>query len=219
MAKIRVVLAEDHTIVRKGLRALLKDVEDIKVVGEAADGREAVQLTSEILPDVVVIDISMPLLNGLEATRRITERHPEVNVVVLTVHSNEEYILRTFQSGAVGYLVKASAPAELVRAIRAANQGLTFLSPSISRKVVQELVHNAENENSQSDLNKLTGREREVLQLVAEGYSIKEISDHLYLSQKTVRTHRSNLMKKLDVSTTASLTLFALQQGVITLEG
>ena len=218
MAKIRVLLAEDHTIVRKGLRALLKDVDDIKVVGEAADGREAVQLTSDILPDVVVIDISMPLLNGLEATRRITEQHAEVNVVVLTVHSNEEYILRTFQSGAVGYLVKASAPAELVRAIRAANQGLTFLSPSISKKVVHELVQSAESENSQSDLHKLTGREREVLQLIAEGYSIKEISEHLYLSQKTVRTHRSNLMKKLDVSSTAALTLFALQHGIISLE-
>lgn len=175
MTRIKVLLAEDHTIVREGLRALLKDVNDIKVVAEAADGREAVKLTSDTLPDVVVIDISMPLLNGLEATRQITQRHPEIRVVVLTMYSNEEYILRTFQSGAMGYVVKASAPSELVDAIRAASRGLTFLSPSISKQVLHEFLQNAKTEGEENTLYKLTNRQREVLQLIAEGYSTREI--------------------------------------------
>jgi len=218
MEKITVLLAEDHTIVRKGLFALLEDLDEIDVVGEAADGREAVMKANELHPDVIVMDISMPLLSGLEATRQITERYPNIRIIILTMHANEEYILRTFQAGAAGYLVKSSAPSELVQAIRAANNGLTYLSPSISKTIVDEYVLKAKTGELESRYDLLTVREREVLQLVAEGFTIKEISDELFLSDKTVRAHRAKLMKKLEILSDASLTLYAIRQGLITVE-
>ena len=218
MEKITVLLAEDHTIVRKGLLALLEDVDEIDVVGEAADGREAVMKANELHPDVIVMDISMPLLSGLEATRQITERYPNIRIIILTMHANEEYILRTFQAGAAGYLVKSSAPSELVQAIHAANNGLTYLSPSISKTIVDEYVLKAKTGELESRYDQLTVREREVLQLVAEGFTIREISDELFLSDKTVRAHRAKLMQKLEVSGVASLTLYAIRQGLITVE-
>lgn len=218
MEKITVLLAEDHTIVRKGLFALLKDVDDIVVLGEAADGREAVIKADDLRPDVIVMDITMPLLSGLEATRQITERHPDIHIIILTMHANEEYILRTFQAGATGYLVKASAPNELVQAIHAAKNGQIYLSPSISKTVVNEYILKAKAGEIESRYDRLTLREREVLQLVAEGFTIMEISEQLFLSDKTVRAHRTKLMKKLDVSSIASLTLYAIRQGLITIE-
>ncbi|GMQ78965.1 MAG: response regulator transcription factor [Anaerolineae bacterium] len=218
MGKITVLLAEDHTIVRKGLFALLKEADDIEVVAEAADGREAVSKADDYHPDVIVMDISMPLLSGLEATRQIVENHPDISVVILTMHTNEEYILRTFHAGASGYLVKASAPSELVQAIRAAKDGQTYLSPSISKTIIDEYVLRAKAGEIESRYDRLTVREREVLQLVAEGFTIKETSEHLFLSEKTVRAHRTQLMKKLDVQSIASLTLYAIKQGLITIE-
>jgi len=218
MEKITVLLAEDHTIVRKGLFALLEDLDEIDVVGEAADGREAVMKANELHPDVIVMDISMPLLSGLEATRQITERDPNIRIIILTMHANEEYILRTFQAGAAGYLVKSSAPHELVQAIHAAKNGLTYLSPSISKTIINEYVLKAKTGELESRYDQLTVREREVLQLVAEGFTIREISDELFLSDKTVRAHRAKLMQKLEVSGVASLTLYAIRQGLITVE-
>lgn len=218
MEKITVLLAEDHTIVRKGLFALLKDADSIDVIGEAADGREAVMKAIDLHPDVIVMDISMPLLSGLEATRQITERDPDISIIMLTMHANEEYILRTFQAGASGYLVKASAPSELVQAIHAAKDGHTYLSPSISNIIVNEYVLKAKAGELESRYDQLTVREREVLQLVAEGFTIKEISDELFLSDKTVRAHRAKLMKKLEISSIASLTHYAIRRGLVTIE-
>lgn len=216
---IRVLLAEDHTIVRKGLRSLLDGAENITVIAEAADGREAVKLVGTLLPDVVVMDISMPLLNGLEATRQIKECNPETRVVILTMHEDEEYIYQSLHSGAEGYLLKKAAPEQLVAAILAANNGDTFLSPSISRKIVRQYLKAAENEFEHSSLQRLSNREREVLQLIAEGYNVRDIADLLVISEKTVRAHRTNLMNKLNLENTASLILYALRKGIISLEG
>lgn len=218
MINIRVLLAEDHTIVRKGLLALLQDASGIEVVGEAENGHEAVAKVIELMPDVVVMDISMPLLNGLEATRRIKDHRSETRVIILTMHTNEEYILQGLRAGADGYLVKQTAPAELEAAIKATYQGNSFLSPSISKTVIEDYVRRAEAVTSYDSFETLTSREREVLQLIAEGRSNREIAEHLYISEKTARAHRANLMAKLDLRDTASLTLYALRKGVISLE-
>lgn len=219
MTCIRVLLAEDHTIVRKGLRALLDGEVDIEVIAEAADGRQAVSLANELHPDVVLMDISMPLMNGLEATLRIKERYPEIRVVVLTMHANEEYIFQSLRAGAEGYLVKQTAPAELVSAIHSAYRGDSFLSPAISKRVIEEYIKQAKGSFERDDFDRLTKREREVLQLIAEGHSARDIGSILVISDKTVRAHRANLMEKLDLHNTAALTLYALQNGLISLDG
>lgn len=218
MRKIRVLLAEDHTLVRKGLRALLDEAEDITVIAEAANGREAIAEVEEKHPDVIVMDLSMPLLSGLEATHQICERIPDAKIVILTVHANEEYILQALRAGASGYLLKEAAPTDLIRAIKVVHQGEAFLSPTISRNLIRDYVEKTELLTVETRFDRLTSREREVLQLTAEGYPIKEIATHLSISDKTVRTHRKNLMNKLDIHNTAELTLFALRHGLITLE-
>jgi two-component system response regulator NreC len=218
MAKIKVLLAEDHTIVRKGLRALLDGAPNITVVAEASDGRDALLKVKENCPNIVVMDISMPLLSGLEATRQITERFPSVKVLVLTVHSDEEYILQALRAGAAGYLLKEAAPTELIRAIEVVNHGEAFLSPSISRNVIRDYVEKTDLLNIESSYDRLTNREREVLQLIAEGYTVKEIAVLLSISVKTTRTHRTHLMDKVDIHNTAELTLYALRHGLISLE-
>ena len=217
MNRIRVLLAEDHTIVRKGLRSLLEDEDAIEVIGEAQDGREAVGKAGQLLPDVVLMDIAMPGLNGLEATRQIKKLFPQVGVLILTMHTTEEYILQVLQAGASGYVVKQAAPSELVLAIHAVYRGDNFLSPSISRGVIEEYIRRTEGmiENS---YDRLTNREREVLQLVAEGYSSREIGELLFISEKTVETHRSHLMDKRDLHSTAELTRYAIRKGVISPE-
>ena len=215
MNKIRVLLAEDHTIVRKGLRSLLDGEAGIEVIGEAEDGREAVEKVQQLLPDVVLMDIAMPGLNGLEATRQIKKRFPEVKVVILTMHANEEYIFQILRAGASGYLVKQAAPTELLSAIQAAYQGESFLSPSISRKVIEEYIQQAEATAENDSYDQLTDREREVLQLIAEGHPNREIAELLHISVKTVETHRANLMDKLDIHSTAELTQYAIRKGVI----
>jgi two-component system response regulator NreC len=203
---IRVLLAEDHTIVRKGLRSLLEDEAGIEVIGEAEGGTEAVQMTQQLLPDVVLMDISMPGLSGLEATRQIKKRFPEVKVLVLTRHANEEYVLQILQAGASGYVVKKAAPTELISGIQAVYRGDSFLSPSISKQVIEEYVRKAEGGRVKSSYERLTEREREVLQRIAEGHSSREMAELLHISEKTVRTHRANLMDKLDIHSTAELT-------------
>ena len=218
MGKIRVLLAEDHTIVRKGLRALLEDEPGMEVVGEAGTGREVVEKAEQLLPDVVLMDITMPDLNGLEATRRIKKRLPEIEVLVLTVHTNEEYIFQILRAGASGYVVKQAAPAELVTAIRAVQRGDSFLSPSISKRVIEEYVRQAKRTKEEEDYDPLTGREREVLQLIAEGHSNREIAELLHISVKTVDNHRTHLMEKLDIHNAAQLTQYAIQRGMISPE-
>lgn len=218
MGKIRILLAEDHTIVRKGLCALLEDAPDIEVIAEASDGRDAVLKVELMRPHVVLMDISMPLLSGLEATRQIVERFPKVRILILTVHSTEEYILQTLRAGASGYLLKEAAPTELIRAIQLVHDGKAYLSPTISTRVIRDYVEKADMLSLNSSYDRLTNREREVLQLIAEGYSVKEIATHLALSEKTIRAHRSHLMDKLDIHSTAALTLYALRHGMITLD-
>jgi DNA-binding NarL/FixJ family response regulator len=219
MNRIRVLLAEDHTIVRKGLRALLEDEPELEVVGEAQDGREAVEKVEQLLPDVVVMDIAMPALNGLEATRQVKRRFPRVQVVVLTMHANEEYIYQILRAGASGYVVKRAAPAELLLAIQAAHGGDTYLSPVISRAVVEEYIRQAEGMGREDPFDALTPRQREVLQLIAEGHPNREIAEMLHISVKTVETHRSHVMERLDLHSTAELAQYALLKGMINPDG
>jgi len=215
MKRIRVLLAEDHTIVRKGLCSLLDGEAGLEVVGEAADGREAIDEVARLLPDVVLMDISMPGLNGLEATRRIKQRFPRVKVLILTMHTDEEYILQMLQAGAHGYVVKQAAPEELVLAVQAAYRGEPFVSPSISRTVIEEYVRQAQAIGGRDGYDDLTPRQREVLQLIAEGCRPREIAETLCISIKTVETHRANLMRRLDAHSTADLIRYAIRKGVV----
>jgi two-component system, NarL family, response regulator NreC len=216
MDKTRVLLAEDHTIVRKGLRSLLDKETGIEVVGEAEDGREVIAKAEELHPDVVVMDITMPGLNGLEATRQIKKRFSDMKIIILTMHANEEYILQSLKAGASGYLVKKAAPAELISAIYAVHKGHAFLSPSISRMVIDEYIRRSkEISEGEEDFEQLTVREREVLQLIAEGRKTREIAELLYISIKTVETHRAHILNKLDIHSTAELTRYAIHKGII----
>lgn len=215
MGKIRVLLAEDHTIVRQGLRSILAGQQGIDVVGEAQDGREAVAKTQHLQPDVVLMDISMPLLSGTEATRQITAQCPEAKVLVLTMHADDEYVFRVLQAGASGYLLKQSAVSELVAAIEAVYRGDSYLSPAISRTVLDEYLRQARDLGRPDPYEQLTAREREILHLIAEGHSTQEIADLLCISPKTARGHRSSLMAKLDLHSTADLTRYAIRQGLV----
>ena len=216
---IRVLLADDHQIVRQGLNALLAAQADTIVVAQAGDGREAVQLAEAHLPDVAVLDISMPLLNGLEAARQIRSRVPEVAVVILSMHPDEEYVRQALSAGALGYVLKQAADTELLMAIRAAERGETFLTPAVAQAVVARYLRQAESEQAQSRYELLTEREREVLQLTAEGKTAKEIAEILVISPRTVTTHKANLMDKLDIHHTAGLIRYAIRKGLVSLDG
>jgi two-component system response regulator NreC len=213
--KIRVVLADDHRMMREGIRALLERQKDIEVVGEAADGREAVRLAAQLSPDVVVMDVSMPLLNGIEATRQIRRDSPEVSVLILTVHESEDYVAQLLVAGANGYIIKRAAGDELISAIRAVDQGEAFLYPSVARVVIEDYVRRLKEGEGLGAQDVLTDREREVLQLIAEGYTNREIADLLHLSIKTVQNHRSKIMNKLDLHDRGELIKYAIQQGII----
>lgn len=217
MYKITVLLAEDHTIVRKGLRALLDGETDITVIAEAEDGREAVRFIQQRRPDVVVMDISMPGLNGLEATRQITGQFPDVKVLILSRHADESYVMTILQAGAAGYLVKKVAPLELIAAIRAVYRGETFLSPTIANILGADDIRRSA-AVLEDGYEKLTPREREVLQLVAEGHPNRDIADMLTISVKTVESHKASLLEKLGVRSTAELTQIAIRKGVISLD-
>ena len=214
MDKIRILLADDHTILRDGIRALLEDQIDMAVVGEADNGRQAVQLTEDLQPDVVLIDIAMPLLNGLEATRQIKRDQPEIKVLVLTMHDNEEYVRQMLAAGASGYVLKHAAANELVAAIRAVRQGDAVLSPGITRQVIDQYLR-AEGDQPAALPSELTPREREVLQLIAEGYAIKQSAEILCVSAKTVQAHRTSLMQKLDLHDRGELIKYAIQKKII----
>lgn len=215
---IKVLLADDHTIVRKGLRVLLDDDDAMEVIAEAEDGHQAVDMARELRPDIVVMDISMPGLNGIEATQRITTDLPATRVVVLTMHGNKEYIQRLFQAGASGYLVKKNAPQELVQAIKVAHGGDKYLSPSLSATVVDSYITRTDSESPVDAFSELTPREREILQLIAEGKSTREAAELLVISVKTVETHRSNLMQKLELDSTVDLIKYAIRNGLISLD-
>jgi len=221
MKKIKVIIAEDHTIVRKGLCALLQGEPDIEVIGEAENGREAIKIVEKHLPDVVVMDIAMPGLNGLETTRQLKKRYPRLKILILTMHDNEEYIFETLRAGAAGYLIKRSAPNELISAIKSVYRDESFLSPAVSKKVIEGFVQSGGQTGIKKDEDfvKLTLREREVLQLIAEGNSNREIARVLHISIKTVESHKAHIMEKLGIHNIAELTQYAIRKGLISLDG
>ncbi len=214
---IRILLADDHKITRQGLRSLLDKQSDMVVVAEAEEGRTAVRLVRELLPDVVIMDVSMPDLNGMEAARQITREFGDVRIVALSMHSDSLFVTEMLKSGALGYLLKDCAFEELARAIRTVVAGKTYLSPSISGVVVDDYLHRLSKADF-SGLDVLTNREREVLQLLAEGKSTKRIALKLHISGKTVETHRRQIMNKLDIHTVAELTKYAIRKGLTSLE-
>ena len=209
-APIKVLVADDHAIVRAGIRALLEAQPDIAVVGEAVNGLEAVRLAGETQPDVVVMDIAMPCMNGLRATRQITSSLPGVRVIALTMHDDEEYFFEVLSAGASGYVLKAAAPAELVSAIRAVHQGHVFLYPPVAKMLVDDYMRRVESGEARTSYDGLTEREKEVLRLIAEGLSSQEIASRLCLSVNTVHVHRARIMEKLGARNVAELVRFAL---------
>jgi DNA-binding NarL/FixJ family response regulator len=216
MRKIRVLLADDHTVVRQGLRALLAAEEDIEIIGEAENGRQALQLVKKLLPDVVVMDIAMPVLNGVEATRQITRYVPSVKVLVLSTYSNDEYVEQLTEAGAAGYLVKQTAANDLLKAIREAFKGNAFFSPAIAKRLrdqCRQTYVTGQPVRRRSDY--LTTREAEVLQLIAEGRANKQIAAELCISIKTVEKHRQQVMNKLGIHDVAGLTRHAISKGII----
>jgi two-component system response regulator NreC len=212
---IRILLADDHTILRNGLRAVLERHLDLKVVGEAADGRQAVQCMEQDGADVIVMDVAMPVLNGIEAARQITTRHPNVAIVFLSMHSDEAYVLRALKAGGRGYLLKDSAEGDLITAIRAVSEGKAYFSPVISRMLVDDYMRQCQQRGVDDSYELLTTREREILQLVAEGRSNKDIARMLDLSLHTIETHRSNLTEKLNLHGVPELMLYAIRKGVV----
>ena len=216
MQKITVLLADDHTVVRQGLRALLVAEEDIDIVGEAETGRQAVQLAKKLLPDVVVMDIAMPLLNGLEATRQITRDVPSSKVIILSSYSDDEYVNQLTEAGAIGYLIKQTAANDLLKAIREAHRGNAYFSPSISKRLLDNYRESfLRGTPLKKQGERLTSRELEVLQLIAEGKANKQIASELSISIKTVEKHRQQVMNKLNIHDVAGLTRYALAKGII----
>ena len=211
--KIKVIIIDDHQMVREGLRSLLVGEKDMEVIAEAGDGWEGVRLAEKLAPDVVIMDIAMPELNGIEATRQILDRTTGVRVLVLSMHSDQRFVERTLKAGAAGYLLKDCAFEELVRAIRTVMAGQMYLSPGIASLVVREYI-----ENGLDAPPALSAREREVLQLITEGKSTKEVGLLLHISIKTVETHRQQIMKKLHLRTVAELTKYAIREGLTTLD-
>ena len=214
--KGRIVIAEDHTILREGLRALISSQEDLEVVGEAGDGREAVRQVEDLMPDLILMDLSMPKMNGIEAIREIGRRIPQTRILALTVHKTEEFILEVLQAGADGYIPKDASSNELMMAIRSVLMGKRYLCPSVSRVVIEGYLESRRTPESSTPWATLTKREREILKLIAEGHKNKEIADYLCISVKTVEKHRANLMKKLDLHSAAALTAYAMERGLVT---
>jgi DNA-binding NarL/FixJ family response regulator len=216
MSPVRVLLAEDHWLVRASFKSLLTDFAGIEVVAEAGDGREALELIAQHRPDLVLMDISMPGLNGLEATRRIVKEHPGIKVIVLSMHAGEEYVLQALRAGASGYVLKGAAPGELELAIASVARGERFLSPAISKQVIE--VYLGRVAKPASSLEQLTPRQREILQLVAEGKSSKQIAQLLNASIKTIESHRASLMERLDIHDVAGLVRYAIRHGLVSAE-
>lgn len=211
--KLRVLLADDHNLVRSGMRALLEGLEDVEVIAEASNGWEAIEQALREKPDLALMDIGMPELNGLEALAELRRRLEDIKVIMLSMHAYEEYVLQALRLGAEGYLLKDSAPVELQLAVRAVQRNETYLSPAISRQVIDDYIGRLE--QADSPLERLTQRQRQVLQLIAEGYSTRRIAERLSLSVKTVESHRANLMQRLELQDVAGVIRFAVRHGLV----
>jgi len=213
MAKIRILVVDDHAIIRDGIRALLNLYDDLEIVGEAEDGKAGVEKTLELLPDVVIMDIGMPVMDGLEATRRIAKKNPEIKILVLTQHDNKEYILSAIRAGVSGYIPKKALGSDLVSAIRAVNRGDSFLFPSATTVLIGDYLKQAD-----KPAEDLTEREREVLKLIAEGHTSRIIAEKLFINLKTVLGHRAKIMQKLDIHNRSELVKYAIRKGFISME-
>ena len=212
---IRVLIADDHGVMRKGLRLQLEQHEGIEVVGEASDGRDAVRLADELQPDLVIMDIGMPNLNGIEATAQIVKRSPNIGVIMLSVYSDEEYLLRALTAGAKGYLLKESADVDLLRAVQAVSQRKSFFSPTVAKMLLDDFVQQLKQRGLKDSYGLLSDREKEIFQLLAEGKSNKEVATLLNLSPYTVETHHTHIMQKLDLHSAVDLVLYAVRKKII----
>jgi DNA-binding NarL/FixJ family response regulator len=215
MGQLKILIADDHTLVRQGLRKILETQPGWEVVAEAGDGREAVQQAIQLRPDVVILDLAMPRLNGVEAVQQIERRAPGVRVLVLSMYADEAYVTRAVRAGASGYLLKDSADADLIRAVTAVAQGKSFFSPTVARIILDEYGRQLAAKGVTDRFDTLSEREREVFQLIAEGHTNKEVAELLHISPATVETHRAHIMEKLDLHSTAELVLCAVRKGVI----
>lgn len=218
MSKIRLILADDHTLFREGIRLLLERQDDIEVLGEAADGRQAVELARRLQPNVVLMDLGMPELNGLEATRQIHQLVPGARVLVLTMHDTDDYFFRVLEAGASGYLLKEAAPTELISAIRSVHEGGMFLYPSLAKRLAQEYLRRVGSGEERSSYDNLSEREKDVLRLIGQGHTNQEIANVLSLSVNTVQTHRTHIMNKLNLHSRAQLMKYAVQLGLLARE-
>ncbi len=215
MDKIKILVVDDHAVLRDGIHALLGLNDDIEIVGEASEGKEAVAKAQELMPDVVIMDIAMPGMDGLEATRRIRKKHPKMKVLVLTQHDNKEYVLSVIKAGASGYVPKRALGSELVSAIRAVKEGDSFLYPSAAAALIEDYLQQTKD---QEPYDQLSAREREIFQLIAEGHTSREIADMLFLSQRTVQGHRVKIMEKLNLHNRTELIKYAMRKGVVSLD-
>ncbi len=215
MAKLRLLLGDDHTLLRQGLRKILEEKPEWEVIAEAGDGREAVRQATALKPDVAILDIGMPLLNGIEATRQIVRRVSECKVLILSMHSDEAYIARALQAGAKGYLLKDSAGKDLIRGVAAVAAGKTFFSQVVAQSMIEDYLRTVADASVVDSYDSLSEREREILQLIAEGHTNKDVALILSISPATVETHRAHILQKLDLHNTAALVLYAVRRGVI----
>jgi DNA-binding NarL/FixJ family response regulator len=215
VSRLRILLADDHTVVRQGLRRVLEDRPEWEVVAEAGDGREAVRQAEQHKPDIAILDVAMPLLNGIETTRQITRRVPNTRVLVLSMHADEAYVTQMLQAGATGYLLKDSADVDLIQAVSEVAKGKSFFSPAIARVMLDDYVRQLADKGVTDRYQSLSEREREIFQLIAEGKTNKEIASLLSISPSTVETHRAHIMEKLDLHSAAEIVLYAVRRGVI----
>ena len=215
MKKLRILLADDHTVMRTGLRALLERHSHLEIIGETENGRDTVERSASLSPDVVVMDVAMPILNGIEATKQIVNASPNIAVVILSMHSDETYVMRALQAGARAYLLKDSAASDLISAIEAVSQGKSFFSPKVSRILAEDYVRVLKQKGAVDTYDLLTNREREILQLLAEGKTNKDVATALNISLYTVETHRSHILQKLSLHNSAELVLYAVRKGII----
>jgi RNA polymerase sigma factor (sigma-70 family) len=213
--KIRVLIADDHGVVRKGVRLQLEQNPSFEVVGEATEGREAIRMAEELIPDVVIMDIAMPNLNGIQATAQLARKNPQIAVIILSMYSDESYVMRTLAAGAKGYLLKESADADLDRAVTTVAQGKPFFSPAIANTLLEDYMRQLQQKGLQDSYDLLTEREKEILQLLAEGNSNKKVADMLNISPNTIETHRTRIMQKLDLHNSAEIVLYAVRKGII----